>query len=104
MGKVHSAEEKRPAQVPESVAGNEFLTVGAGCFWCIDSVYRHIEGVNKCIVGYAGGNIDNPTYEDICTGTTNHAEVVRVWYDPNKITFDRLLEIFFKVHNPTTLN
>ena len=72
-------------------------TVGAGCFWCIDSVFRHMDGVNACVVGYAGGNTIKPTYEEICTGRSNHAEVVKVWFDPTKITYDRLLEIFFKV-------
>ena len=104
MGKEHSAEEKRPAKVPENMPGNEVMTVGAGCFWCIDSIFRHMDGVNACVVGYAGGNTINPTYEEICTGRSNHAEVVKVWFDPTKITYDRLLEIFFKVHNPTTLN
>ena len=92
------------ASCPDSIPGTEQLTVGAGCFWCIDSVYRHIEGVQKTIVGYAGGNTENPNYDDICYKQTNHAEVVRVFFEPNKITYARLLEIFFKVHDPTTLN
>ena len=92
------------AQCPESIPGTDQMTVGAGCFWCIDSVYRHIEGVLKTIVGYAGGNTENPNYDDICYKNTNHAEVVRVFFEPNKVTYERLLEIFFKVHDPTTLN
>ena len=105
MGKELSAEERRPAVLPtEMPSPTEELVVGAGCFWCIDSVYRHMKGVRKVLSGYAGGHIKNPTYEDICTGQSGHAEVVKVWYNPEQITYDRLLEIFFKVHDPTTLN
>ena len=81
MGKEHSAEEKHPAKIPD-MPGNEAMTVGAGCFWCIDSVYRQIKGVNKVLTGYSGGYVDSPTYDDVCSGITNHAEVVRIWFDP----------------------
>ena len=104
MGKELSKEEKAPAKLPATSNDLTEMTVGGGCFWCVDSVYRHIGGVSKAVCGYAGGHVNNPTYEDICTGQSGHAEVVRVWFDPSKITYDRMLEIFFKVHNPTTLN
>ena len=105
MGQTPTEEERRPADLPKDLPdGIDYITVGGGCFWCIDSCYRHMKGVEKVISGYAGGKKENPTYEDICTGQTGHAEVVRVWYYPNQISLDRIFEIFFKVHNPTTLN
>ena len=104
MGNEHFSEHLRPATVPHSVPDCDVMTVGAGCFWCADSVFRHIKGVKKVISGYAGGYTDNPSYEDVCTGLTNHAEVVRVWFNPDQVSFKRLLEIFFRIHNPTQLN
>ena len=82
----------------------EQFTVGGGCFWCIDSVYRQLKGVTKVLSGYAGGPTKDPTYYDVCSGSTGHAEVVKVWYDPKQITYDKLLEVFFRIHNPTTMN
>ena len=82
----------------------EKATFGAGCFWGIEVGFRKIDGVHDVTVGYAGGETDNPTYEEVCTGTTGHAEVVEVFFDPNQVTFENLLEVFWKLHDPTTLN
>jgi peptide-methionine (S)-S-oxide reductase len=77
---------------------------GAGCFWGVEEIFRQLPGVVETIVGYAGGEMHKPTYEDVCTGRTNHAEVVRVEYDPAIVSYDKLLDVFWKNHNPTTLN
>ena len=82
----------------------EKATFGAGCFWGIEAGFRKIKGVSDVAVGYAGGEADNPTYEEVCTGTTGHAEVVEVCFDPSQVTFEDLLEVFWKSHDPTTLN
>ena len=82
----------------------EKATFGAGCFWGIEAGFRKIKGVSDVAVGYAGGETDNPTYEEVCTGTTGHAEVVEVYFDPSQVTFENLLEVFWKSHDPTTLN
>ncbi len=78
------------------------IVLGGGCFWCLDASYRMIEGVLKTEVGYAGGTSPNPTYEKVCTGNTHHAEVVRITYDPRKVSFSDILTVFFAVHDPTT--
>ncbi len=80
------------------------IVLGGGCFWCIEAVFRRVKGVKEAISGYAGGERENPTYEQVCSGATGHAEVVKVVYDENEVTLEELLEIFFAVHNPTTLN
>ena len=82
----------------------ESATFGAGCFWCIEAVYQDIRGVHSVVSGYAGGEVENPTYEQICTGRTGHAEVARIEFDPSIISFDELLEVFWHTHDPTTLN
>ena len=79
-------------------------TFGAGCFWGVEAAFRRLDGVNEAFSGYAGGDKDNPTYEEVCTGRTGHAEVVEVDYDPDKITYVELLDTFWAVHDPTTLN
>lgn len=79
-------------------------TFGAGCFWCTEAVYERLPGVVSVVAGYAGGTKPNPTYEEVCSGTTGHAEVAQITFDPAKITFDKLLETFWKAHDPTTLN
>ena len=78
--------------------------LGGGCFWCIEAVYNRVKGVESAISGYAGGEKPNPTYRDICTGTTGHAEVVEITYDADIISFSELLDIFWVIHDPTTLN
>lgn len=82
----------------------EKITLGAGCFWCIEAVLDRIKGVDSVVSGYMGGDTLNPTYKDICTGTTGHAEVVQVTFDPAVISFDQMLDVFWQLHDPTTLN
>jgi peptide-methionine (S)-S-oxide reductase len=82
----------------------EQATFGAGCFWCVEAVFQNLNGVEKVVSGYTGGRIANPTYKEVCSGLTGHAEVIQITYDPAKITFEELLEIFWKTHDPTTLN
>lgn len=83
----------------------ELLTVGGGCFWCVEAVFNEIKGVEKVISGYSGGNVPGtPTYREVCSGLTGHAEVVQVSYDPNIISYEELLIIFMTSHDPTTLN
>jgi peptide-methionine (S)-S-oxide reductase len=82
----------------------EVATVGAGCFWCVDTLFRELRGVTSVISGYAGGTRANPSYEQVCTGATGHAEVVQITFDPQQISYHDLLEVFFSVHDPTTLN
>jgi len=77
---------------------------GGGCFWCTEAVFQHLKGVNKVVSGYMGGHKPNPSYEDICKGNTGHAEIIRIEFDPEQISFEDLLLVFFKTHNPTTLN
>lgn len=83
---------------------SETATLGGGCFWCMDAVYERLPGVISVTSGYAGGHTANPTYEQVCTGTTGHAEVTQITFDPTKISFDKLLEVFWQAHDPTTLN
>lgn len=78
--------------------------LASGCFWCSEPLFVQLKGVSQVEVGYTGGTIPNPTYEQISTGKTGHAEVLKIWYDPDEITFSDLLEVFFKTHDPTTLN
>lgn len=79
-------------------------TLGAGCFWCVEAVFQRIEGVVFVESGYTNGHVKNPTYEQVCSGTTGHAEVARIYFDESKVSFREILEIFFKTHDPTTLN
>jgi peptide-methionine (S)-S-oxide reductase len=79
-------------------------TFGAGCFWGVEASFRQVEGVTKTAVGYEGGTLDRPTYEDVCSHTTGHAEVVQVTYDPERVSYDELLDVFWQEHNPTQLN
>ncbi len=82
----------------------EVATLGGGCFWCTEAVFQQIRGIQTVESGYCGGQVHNPSYEQICTGTTGHAEVVRLRFDPAVITYAEILEIFFTIHDPTTLN
>ena len=82
----------------------EIATLAGGCFWCTEAVFKELKGVEKVEPGYAGGTVPNPTYEQVCTGRTGHAEAVQVTFDPADISYEELLKIFFTVHDPTTLN
>ena len=82
----------------------EVATFGAGCFWCVEAIFQSLEGVQSVVSGYAGGTVDNPTYEEVCRGTTGHAEVCQITYDPAIITYQELLTVFWQTHDPTTLN
>ncbi len=82
----------------------EKATFGAGCFWGVEAAFRALDGVTSTAVGYLGGTLDNPSYKDVCTGRTGHAEVVQVEYDPTRTSYDELLEVFWSSHSPTTLN
>jgi peptide-methionine (S)-S-oxide reductase len=85
-------------------SGKEIATLAGGCFWCLEAVYDGMKGVESVESGYMGGRTPNPTYEDVCGGDTGHAEVVRVTFDPAMVSFEDLLEVFFTIHDPTTLN
>jgi methionine-S-sulfoxide reductase len=93
-----------PKTEVENPAGLELITLGAGCFWCTEAVFQRLAGVEKVVSGYAGGIIPNPTYKQICTGTTGHAEVINVYFNPKEISLESLLEVFWETHDPTTLN
>jgi peptide-methionine (S)-S-oxide reductase len=92
-------EESIPAGIKTDTA-----TFGTGCFWCTEAVFQELKGVLKVTSGYSGGTVKNPSYEDVCTGTTGHAECLQIIYDPKTISFDELLEVFWEAHDPTTLN
>ena len=80
------------------------IVIGGGCFWCIEAIFQRVRGIESVVSGYAGGDVINPTYEAVCTGRTNHAEVVNLEYNPDTITLAEILDIFWHLHNPTTLN
>jgi len=88
----------------ENLPDLEVATLGGGCFWCLEAVYSELKGVLKSESGYSGGNVKNPSYEDVCTDETGHAEVVQLTFDPTIITYREILGVFFSVHDPTTLN
>ncbi|MDQ3919690.1 MAG: peptide-methionine (S)-S-oxide reductase MsrA [Acidobacteriota bacterium] len=83
--------------------GRELATLAGGCFWCLEAVYKELRGVARVVSGYAGGDVPRPTYSQVCEGTTGHAEVVQVTFDPRQVSFRELLEVFFTIHDPTTL-
>jgi len=82
----------------------ELATVGGGCFWCVEAVYQTVPGIQSVISGYAGGAVPNPTYEQVCSGRTGHAEVVQIAFDPEKISYEKVVDLFWDAHDPTTLN
>ena len=88
----------------ETSTGREIATLGGGCFWCLEAVYDEVRGVDSVESGYMGGSKPNPTYEQVCSGATGHAEVVQVSFDPKVVSFREILEVFFVIHDPTTLN
>lgn len=95
----------KKTQAPVRIEANaEVATLGGGCFWCLDAVFRQLKGVNKSESGYEGGHVEDPDYEAVCGGDTGHAEVVQVTFDPRVLSFKDLLDVFFTIHDPTTLN
>lgn len=82
----------------------ETITLGGGCYWCVEAVYENLDGVKSVVSGFSGGKVANPTYEEVCTGTTGHAEVVQITYDKTKTDINEIFQVFFTVHDPTTLN
>lgn len=82
----------------------EIATLGGGCFWCLEAVFDDLQGVLDVVSGYSGGHVSNPDYKSVCTGTTGHAEVIQVTFDPQVISYQEILEVFFSIHDPTTLN
>ncbi|MFN6946888.1 MAG: peptide-methionine (S)-S-oxide reductase MsrA, partial [Cytophagaceae bacterium] len=82
----------------------EKITLGAGCFWCVEAVFQNLKGVESVVSGYSGGEVKNPSYKQVVTGSTGHAEVVQISYEPSEISFQEILEVFFETHDPTTLN
>ena len=82
----------------------EKATLGAGCFWCVEAVYQNLAGVQTVVSGYAGGHVPNPSYEQVCTGATGHAEVAQITFDPDVISYAEILDVFWRTHDPTTLN
>lgn len=100
-----SGKEKAGQQMSTEQNKNlEIATFAAGCFWCVEAQYQQLDGVEKVESGYIGGHVDNPTYKQVCTGTTGHAEACNIYYNPEKITYDELLAAFWVAHDPTTLN
>ncbi len=87
-----------------SSTGLDTITLGAGCFWCVEAVFTELKGVRSVTSGYMGGHVKHPSYREVCTGTTGHAEVAQLEYDPNEISYDEILEVFWQTHDPTTLN
>lgn len=100
-------EVDKPSTIQTSMKSDtnlEEATFGAGCFWCVEAIFQSLEGVVKVESGYSGGHVDNPSYKDVCTGNTGHAEVIRIQFDPKVISYADLLEVLWETHDPTTLN
>jgi peptide-methionine (S)-S-oxide reductase len=95
---------EKTTTVTETKPGMELATFGSGCFWCTEAIFLNVNGVEKVESGYSGGKVKNPTYREVCSGLTGHAEVIQVTYDPKVVSYDELLEIFWQTHDPTTLN
>jgi peptide-methionine (S)-S-oxide reductase len=99
-----AAWQNAPYKIQETIMSNEVATLAGGCFWCLEAVFDEMKGVQSVESGYMGGQTLNPTYEDVCGGRTGHAEVIRIEFDPAAVSFTELLEVFFVIHDPTTLN
>jgi peptide-methionine (S)-S-oxide reductase len=106
IGVVRQVIPKAPLNLSgqTTMAQQEVATLAGGCFWCLEAVYLDLRGVEKVVSGYAGGHVPNPTYREVCSGLTGHAEVVQVTFDPAVVSYRELLQIFFTIHDPTTLN
>lgn len=101
---MNQTESGTPTPTLNSTESPQLATFGAGCFWCVEAVFQNLEGVLLVESGYEGGANPHPTYREVCTGRTGHAEVIQVTFDPSKISYEELLEVFWKTHDPTTLN
>jgi peptide-methionine (S)-S-oxide reductase len=99
-----TAEAKKEHEMKQKVDHLETATLGGGCFWCTEAIYERLKGVETAVSGYSGGNVPNPTYREVTSGRTGHAEVIQVRYDPKVITYRDILKVFFETHDPTTLN
>jgi peptide-methionine (S)-S-oxide reductase len=104
MATDNPGEQKKSAPTPTAAAKIETATFGEGCFWCCEAVFQRLKGVKSVVSGYSGGNVEKPTYEQVCTGRTGHAEVIQITYDSSEIKFEDLLKVFWQTHDPTTLN
>lgn len=110
IGALFFIPRNQPTQAKESPVdvsskpNLEVATLGGGCYWCIEAVYQELEGIEKVTSGFAGGKVDNPSYEAVCQGTTGHAEVVQLYFDPARISYEDIMDVFFHLHDPTTLN
>jgi peptide-methionine (S)-S-oxide reductase len=102
--KVNSTPPLNQTTMNTNESALDTATFGAGCFWCVEALFVELKGVHKVVSGYSGGKTENPDYKSICTGTTGHAEVIQITYDPKVISFKELLEVFWQTHDPTTLN
>lgn len=99
-----SAEKNQAINTMSEQKGLEVATVAGGCFWCTEALFLELKGVKKVVSGYIGGTVKNPTYKEVCTGTTGHAEAIEITFDPKEISYEDILEVFFATHDPTTLN
>jgi peptide-methionine (S)-S-oxide reductase len=102
--KVKQMNQEKISETNITEPTNTIATFAAGCFWCVEAMFQKLKGVEKVESGYMGGGVKNPSYKDVCTGQTGHAEVIQITYNPQKISFEELLEVFWKTHDPTTLN
>lgn len=103
-GQRPTADANNAMTTENKTNGLQVATFGNGCFWCTEAIFQRLNGVEKVVSGYSGGKVKNPTYKEVCSGLTGHAEVIQITYDPKRISFDELLEVFWKTHDPTTLN
>ncbi len=104
IGLKAKSKTKEKKMNSQTEAKLDTATFGTGCFWCSEAIFERVKGVKAAVAGYSGGTVENPTYKEVCTGNTGHAEVVQITYDTNVVSYDKLLEIFWKTHDPTTLN
>lgn len=102
--RTNSPNPDNMSEQSNNTSGMALATFGNGCFWCTEAIFQQVDGVEKVVSGYAGGKVKNPTYKEVCSGLTGHAEVIQITYDPKRVTYDELLEVFWMTHDPTTLN
>jgi peptide-methionine (S)-S-oxide reductase len=105
-GSLQACGQKKSEETKQVMENHnlELATFGAGCFWCVEAIFQRVDGVEKVVSGYAGGQVKNPSYKEVCQGTTGHAEVCQLSYDPAAVSYEELLEVFWQTHDPTTLN